>query len=62
MNSRQRVLGAINRIACDRIPVKHEGTPEISQMIMEHFDLTNMEQLRPTFYITHCISCLDFNF
>jgi len=45
MNSRERVLGALNRTGYDRIPVKHEGTPEINQMIMDHFGLTNMEQL-----------------
>jgi uroporphyrinogen decarboxylase len=45
MNSRERVLGAFNRKGYDRIPVKHEGTPEINQMILDHFDLTNMEQL-----------------
>lgn len=45
MNSRERVLGAFNRTGYDRIPVKHEGTPEINQMIMNHFGLTNMEQL-----------------
>ncbi len=46
MNSRQRVLSALNRTGYDRIPVKHEGTPEVNQMIMGHFGLTNMEQLR----------------
>lgn len=45
MKSRERVLGAFNRTGYDRIPVKHEGTPEINQMIMDHFGLTNMEQL-----------------
>lgn len=45
MNSRDRVLGAFNRTGFDRIPVKHEGTPEINQMIMKHFGLSNMEQL-----------------
>lgn len=45
MNSRERVLRAFNREGYDRIPVKHEGTPEINQMIMDHFGLTNMEQL-----------------
>ncbi len=45
MNSRERVLGAFNRTGFDRIPVKHEGTPEINQMIMDHFGLTNIEQL-----------------
>ena len=45
MNSRERVLGAFNRTGYDRIPVKHEGTPEINQMIMDHFGLKNMEQV-----------------
>jgi uroporphyrinogen decarboxylase len=45
MNSRERVLGAFNRTGYDRIPVKHEGTPEINLLIMDHFGLTNMEQL-----------------
>jgi uroporphyrinogen decarboxylase len=45
MNSKERVLGAFNRTGFDRIPVKHEGTPEINQMLMDHFRLTNMEQL-----------------
>jgi len=45
MNSRERVISSINRKGYDRIPVKHEGTPEINHMIMKHFGLTNMEQL-----------------
>ncbi len=45
MTSRDRVLGAFNRTGYDRIPVKHEGTPEINKMIMVHFGLNNMEQL-----------------
>lgn len=45
MNSRERVLGAFNRTGFDRIPVKHEATPEINQMIMDHYGLSNMEQL-----------------
>jgi uroporphyrinogen decarboxylase len=45
MNSRERVLGAFNRTGFDRIPVKHEGTPEINQMIMDHFGLKNTEQV-----------------
>jgi len=45
MNSRQRVLGAFERSGYDRIPVKHEGTPEINQTIMDHFGLANIEQL-----------------
>jgi len=38
-------MGAFYRQGYDRIPVKHEGTPEINKMIMNHFGLTNMEQL-----------------
>jgi uroporphyrinogen decarboxylase len=45
MNSRERVLGACNRTGFDRIPVKHEGTPEINQLIMDHYGLSNMEQV-----------------
>ena len=45
MTSRERVLGSLNRSGYDRIPVKHEGTPEVNQMLMEHFGLSNMEQL-----------------
>jgi uroporphyrinogen decarboxylase len=45
MNSRERVLSAFNRQGYDRIPVKHEGTPEVNQMLMEHFGLSNQEQL-----------------
>ena len=45
MNSRERVLSAFERRGYDRIPVKHEGTPEVNQMLMEHFGLTNLEQL-----------------
>ena len=45
MNSRQRVLSAFDRRGYDRIPVKHEGTPEVNQMLMDHFGLRNLEQL-----------------
>jgi len=45
MNARERVLGAFNRTGYDRLPIKHEGTPEINQMIMNHYGLKNMEQL-----------------
>jgi uroporphyrinogen decarboxylase len=45
MTSRERVMGALERNGYDRIPVKHEGTPEINQMIMDHYGLSNMEQL-----------------
>ena len=45
MSHRDRVLGALNRTGYDRIPVKHEGTPEVNQMLIEHFGLSNTEQL-----------------
>lgn len=45
MTSRQRVLNACNRKAYDRIPIKHEGTPEINQIIKDHFGLKNDEQM-----------------
>ncbi|HSV30965.1 MAG TPA: uroporphyrinogen decarboxylase family protein [Atribacteraceae bacterium] len=46
MTSRERVRSACLRGGYDRIPVKHEGTPEINQLIKEHFGLINDEQLR----------------
>ena len=45
MNSRERVLSATDWQGYDRIPVKHEGTPEVNRLIMDHFGLANMEQL-----------------
>jgi len=45
MNSRARVLSALDRTGYDRIPVKHEGTPEVNRMLMDHFGLANHEQL-----------------
>ena len=45
MNSQERVLNAFHRRGYDRIPVKHEGTPEVNHMLMEHFGLSNLEQL-----------------
>jgi uroporphyrinogen decarboxylase len=45
MNSRQRALGALNKTGYDRIPIKHEATPEVNKMLMGHFGIRNMEQL-----------------
>ena len=45
MTHRERALSALNRTGYDRIPVKHEGTPEVNKMLMQHFGLSNMEQL-----------------
>ena len=46
MTSRERVLACCERRGYDRIPVKHEGTPEINAALREHFGLKNDEQLR----------------
>ena len=45
MTSRERVLGCLARTGYDRIPIKHEGTPEINRTLMTHFGLSNLEQL-----------------
>ena len=37
MNSRERVLSCLRREGYDRIPVKHEGTPEVNRMILDHY-------------------------
>jgi len=43
MTSRERVLSSLNRAGYDRIPVKHEATPEINRTLMDHFGLSNRE-------------------
>ena len=43
MNLRERVLSAFERTGYDRIPVKHEGTPEVNREIMDHFGLKNID-------------------
>ncbi len=45
MTSRERVIGACLLKGYDRIPVKHEGTPEINQLIKNYFGLANDEQM-----------------
>ena len=45
MTSRERVLSALARTGYDRLPIKHEGTPEVNDALMGHFGLANMEQL-----------------
>lgn len=45
MNSRERVLSALDRKGYDRIPVKHEAEPEVTAVLLEHFGLANYEQL-----------------
>lgn len=45
MTSRERVLSSFDRTGCDRIPVKHEATPEVNRMLMAHFGLPGTERL-----------------
>ena len=45
VTSRERVMSAFERRGYDRIPIKHEATPEVNRMIMQHFGLSNMEQV-----------------
>lgn len=45
MNSRARVLSAYKITGYDCTPIKHEGTQEINHLIMQHFGLTNMNQV-----------------
>lgn len=45
MTSRERVISSCERKGYDRIPVKHEGTPEVNQQIKDHFGLKNDEQM-----------------
>ena len=45
MTSRERVISTCQRKGYDRIPIKHEGTAEVNQMIKDHFGLKNDEQM-----------------
>jgi len=45
LTHRERVLSSLARTGYDRIPVKHEGTPEINALLMEHFGVADHEQL-----------------
>lgn len=45
MTSRERVLSSLARTGYDRIPVKHEGTPEINQKLINDFGLPDHEAL-----------------
>jgi uroporphyrinogen decarboxylase len=45
LTSRERVLHAYERRGYDRTPVKHEATPEVNRLLMDHFGLANMEQV-----------------
>ncbi len=45
MTHRERVLASLARQGYDRIPVKHEGTPEVNRALIAHLGLLNLEQL-----------------
>ena len=45
MNSRQRVLSALEHKGYDRIPVHHEATPEVNAILREHFGVSDDLQL-----------------
>lgn len=41
MNSRERMKSALERKGYDRIPVHHEGTPEVNAMLRKHFGVAD---------------------
>jgi len=41
MNSRERMLSALERKGYDHIPVHHEGTPEVNAMLREHLGVSD---------------------
>lgn len=41
MNSRQRVSSALAHKGYDRIPVHHEGTPEVNALLRQHLGVSN---------------------
>jgi len=41
MNARERVLSALERKGYDRIPVHHEGTPEVDALLREHLGVAD---------------------
>ena len=41
MNARERTLSALARHGWDRIPVHHEGTPEVNAMLRQHFGVSD---------------------
>jgi uroporphyrinogen decarboxylase len=45
MKSRERVMSCFERKGYDRIPIKHEGTPEINNEIKKYFGVKNNEQM-----------------
>ena len=61
MNHKERVLSALAHRGYDRIPVKHGGTPEVDQMLMEHFGVSDhlalLERLGDDFRNVHPTYC-----
>ncbi len=45
MTHHERVMHCCERSGYDRIPIKHEGTPEVNGELRKHFGLKNDEQL-----------------
>ena len=45
MNSIQRFNATLNYQGSDRLPTKHYGTPEINQVLRQHFGLATQEEL-----------------
>lgn len=41
----ERVLSTLERTGYDRIPLKHQGTPEINAVLLEHFRVKTHEEL-----------------
>ncbi|MBN1873088.1 MAG: hypothetical protein JXA33_02585 [Anaerolineae bacterium] len=41
MNHKTRVLNTLDHRGYDRIPVKHHGTPEVDQLLMDHFGVSD---------------------
>ena len=45
MSSKERVMTALRHEQPDRVPVNYFGTPEINQMLMEHFTAQSMDDV-----------------
>ena len=45
MTHRERVMSTCERKGYDRIPIKHEATPEVNKELKDHFGLKNDSQL-----------------
>ncbi|MDF1513936.1 MAG: uroporphyrinogen decarboxylase family protein [Anaerolineae bacterium] len=45
MNHKERVYSALQRKGYDRIPVKHQGTPEADEVLMQYFGISDQLDL-----------------